>query len=274
MDGSLPGPLNMARDEYLLQCALKHQRAFLRLYSWDITTLSLGRSQNPTRDINLKACSENNIPLVRRITGGRTVIHGQDLTYTIAAPRNIFSQSDQTGLMDIYRHISQIFFHFFRSVGINIQIQPYTPKQRARLSSSICFATPSAFELLYQGKKLLGSAQRMLPHTFLQHGSLPLYPQHELIKLLFLSPERKLIHNKMTDLSSISSSNLAKSTSQLQKLLLKSFEKVLGIRFSLSQWQTHDHQAIQQLLPNYPLLNSTNLLPVNSVGTSHTTHSP
>ncbi len=265
LDDALSGPLNMARDQYLLQCALNQQQGFIRLYSWDQSLISLGRTQRCQDDLNLAACAAKRIPLVRRITGGRAVLHGDDLTYAVAAPRKAFSHTSQpASLMDIYQAISQVFVRLFQHLQLSPHIQQHSPQQRARLASPICFATPSPFEVLHQGKKLLGSAQRMLPHAFLQHGSLPLTPQHHQLPSLFQAPEATHMQHKMTDLSSIGAWKRIGSLPKLQQLLLQCFQECWQTPLLPAQWQEKDHLAVEKLLPQYPLLHPAKLLAANS----------
>src|SRR5262245_41098579 len=173
-DGPAEGRANMAKDAVLLRRAAAGI-ASLRLYGWDRLTLSVGRTQKVERQVNLDACAALDIPVVRRETGGRAVLHGSDLTYSIAAPLD--GTQFQGGILGIYRHISQVFLRFFEGLGLGPQAKAYTGRERLETASPVCFVTPSAFEILLGGKKIVGSAQRQASGAFLQHGSIPLEPQ-------------------------------------------------------------------------------------------------
>ncbi|MBI3991801.1 MAG: lipoate--protein ligase family protein, partial [Candidatus Lambdaproteobacteria bacterium] len=86
LDDDECGPLNMARDEHLLRRAIVTGRPSLRLYGWERLTLSLGRAQKLDGRIDRAACHAMGLPMLRRSTGGQAVLHGQDLTYAVAAP--------------------------------------------------------------------------------------------------------------------------------------------------------------------------------------------
>ncbi|HEX7928077.1 MAG TPA: lipoate--protein ligase family protein, partial [bacterium] len=77
-DGLADGRTNMAKDAVLLRRAAEHGIASLRLYGWERLTLSVGRAQKVERQVNLDACAALGIPVVRRETGGRAVLHGSD----------------------------------------------------------------------------------------------------------------------------------------------------------------------------------------------------
>ncbi|NIR96673.1 MAG: hypothetical protein GWO39_00800, partial [Gammaproteobacteria bacterium] len=90
-----------------------------------------------------------------------------------------------------------------RELGCEPEVKAYTGRQRVALADPICFATPSAFEILVGGRKLLGSAQRLLPKAFLQHGSLPLAPQWALLARLFRHADARALRDQMTDLQTV-----------------------------------------------------------------------
>lgn len=258
MDSPRSAAYNMAKDEYCLQKALKEGRPVLRLYQWDGPALSAGRNQKIERELRLAECSRAAIPIVRRITGGRGVLHGADLTYSVAAPneRGVYG----AGLMAIYRQIAGVLLHFLRSLGLEPTVQPHRGRERVELSSPVCFATPSAFEILIQGKKLVGSAQRLLPKGFLQHGSIPLKPQYARLATLFKGVTPEGLREVMTDLESLgpcsgSGGGAGLTVEELSGRLVEAFESVLQAAFDQEPWRDSDEAAVTALTAGYPLLN-------------------
>lgn len=219
-DKANSGPYNMAKDQALLALAAKSNQAILRFYQWSQPTLSVGRTQKLEREIDLEACRRLNIPLVRRATGGQAVLHGYDLTYSVSAPLNLPLLG--TGVMGIYGALSQIFVKFFSELKLEPTIMRYSGRQRVSQGSAICFAVPSAFEIMIGGKKLVGSAQRQTPKAFLQHGSIPLAPQADMLRLLFKRSPATDLSEKMTDLTTLGILP-GISLEQLQNRLLKCF---------------------------------------------------
>jgi lipoyl(octanoyl) transferase len=239
---------NMAKDEVCLERARRSGRPALRLYGWERMALSIGRSQALEREIDLAACVAAGVPLVRRITGGRAVLHGSDLTYAVTAPTA--GAGFGGGILPTYRALSGVFVRFLRALGCEPEVQTYSGRERAGLASAICFATPSAFEILVGGRKLVGSAQRLLSTAFLQHGSLPLAPQYELLARLFRGASQAELRRQMTDLETLGL--LERHGPQaLRERLVAAFAEELGVTFVPAAWGPQDEAAVEALLPHY-----------------------
>jgi len=260
-DGAASGALHMARDEHALYAAARDGTPRLRLYTWERLTLSVGRAQQVERQVDLAACRRLGIPVVRRITGGRAVLHGSDLTYSLAAPLAGAASASGTagpldvaarqGILGLYRELSQVFVRFFDRLGLAPDVQVYTGRQRAELASPVCFATPSAFEILLGGRKIVGSAQRLLPTAFLQHGSIPLAPQEAVLAEVFRDGAGVEMARHMTDLST--AGVLAHVTpGELRALLAECFSASLGAALVPAQWSAADAQAVQRTAAGYP----------------------
>lgn len=243
------GPYNMAKDEYCLQRARDERRGIVRFYQWEQLVLTLGRNQKVLPLVNAQILKAENIPLIRRITGGWAVLHGNDLTYSVSAPRDehLFSG----GIMAIYQKLSEVFLDFFKGLSLNPTSQAYSGKQRVELGSPVCFSTPSACEILIDEKKLVGSAQRQLPTVFLQHGSIPLLPQSEILGRIFEGESPEELAEKMTDLETLGVMRNYNLES-LQERLKASFEKVLGITLREEIWGEKEENEVYKRMENYP----------------------
>ncbi|MFI5401197.1 MAG: biotin/lipoate A/B protein ligase family protein [SAR324 cluster bacterium] len=247
----------MAWDEYALHAAGRDGVPRLRLYTWDRLTVSVGRAQQVERQIDLAACGRLGIPIVRRITGGRAVLHGSDLTYSLAAPlagppgsAAPFDAAARAGILGLYRELSRVFVRFFERLGLAPQVQAHTGRQRAESASPVCFATPSAFEILLGGRKIVGSAQRLLPGAFLQHGSIPLAPQEDILARVFLDGAGVDMARHMTDLTT--AGTLREVTlGELRTLLAECFASVLGVELAPATWSEADRSAVRRLAAAY-----------------------
>lgn len=239
---------NMAKDEHCLQRARRNGLPALRLYGWERLVLSIGRSQIAEREIDLVACQTLGVPLVRRITGGRAVLHGNDLTYAVTAPTSL--EGFGGGIMPVYRTLSRVFVRFLTELGCNPRAMTYTGRQRVEQASAICFATPSAFEILVEGRKLVGSAQRLHPTALLQHGSLPLAPQWSLLAKLFKGASEADLRAQMTDLKSLGVAD-RHGLQELRQRLVAAFRDELGVHFLPARWDAEDDAAVRALLPHY-----------------------
>lgn len=163
----------------------------LRLYAWQPWAVSLGSHQDPARALDLAALAARGYDWVRRPTGGRAVLHADEITYALAAP---LAGPFAEGLSTTHRRIAGALARFYRGLGLDVQLtRPAPPAALDPRSPAPCFAAPGLAELEWAGRKLAGSAQRRGRRAFLQHGSLPLGPAHlELAQLLPLDPAARL----------------------------------------------------------------------------------
>lgn len=180
-DGPADGPWNMAVDQVLFASAAEG-RAALRLYRWTGPWLSLGRSQSVDAD-RLRAWAEAGVGAVRRPTGGRAVLHGQDLTYALAVPAAWLPGSVAEG----HHRVAEALRAALRALGV--PAEP-APADAAPARGFDCFAVAAAHEPCVAGRKLAGSAQRRSAAAVLQHGSLRLGPDPApIVRAAGLAPE-------------------------------------------------------------------------------------
>ncbi len=173
----LRGSWNMAVDEYLFLLAQKDRKTYLRFYTWLRPTASLGCSQDINKVLNLEECRRRGVDVVRRMTGGKLVLHHLEVTYSVASARaDIFTST----LEGSYRLISEALVRGLRSLGLPAELAVITPAAYAR-SHLPCFAYPARNEVEINGKKAIGSAQKRSGSSFLQHGSIPLVKEAELL---------------------------------------------------------------------------------------------
>ena len=173
------GAWNMALDEALLNSVVSGESvSILRLYRWKPATVTLGYFQQGNAVVNLDACREFGFSVVRRITGGRAVLHDQEVTYAVISQE----QNDifPGGVAQNYHVIADVLQATFVEFGLQTEISSGR-KERLdidRVQQSSCFTAPALSELVLNGQKMTGSAQKRLSTSFLQHGSIPLniYP--------------------------------------------------------------------------------------------------
>jgi len=166
------GAWNMAVDEAILHSiADGNASPTLRIYGWDPACLSLGRAQ-PFSDIDQDRLSERGWGLVRRPTGGRAILHQNELTYAVIAPED--HPLMQGGVLESYRRISEALRYGLEQLAIEVEVQGSESVSEEARANPICFEVPSAYEITVQGRKIIGSAQVRKRKTVLQHGSLPL----------------------------------------------------------------------------------------------------
>ena len=187
--GARSGDANMLIDEAL---ALRLQAGIgsptLRVYRWQPFAVSLGFNE-PANDFDPLRLRNAGIDLVRRPTGGRAILHAEELTYSVVM------RIDGQSLKAIYGLINSALLAGVRLLGIDAALAASSDDFRALYagpSSIPCFAASAKSEIQYRGKKLIGSAQRRYGEVILQHGSFLLGPGHRRIAE-FLSPQAATI---------------------------------------------------------------------------------
>lgn len=183
------GYTNMAIDEAMLELHARGEiPPTVRFYCWEPPSVTIGYFQDAAATIDLEACRRAGVDLVRRITGGRAILHKRDLTYSIVAGEDHPAVCGT--LMDTYRKISLALRAGLQKLGVQVELAPGN-KNPGR-STAACFAVPAQYELTVAGKKLIGSAQCRRHGVFLQHGSLPLEDESELFFALLLFADPRL----------------------------------------------------------------------------------
>ena len=162
----LRGARNMAVDHALLEQTQRDQLPILRLYRWQPACLSFGRNQSARGIYDGGAAAQRGIEIVRRPTGGLAVLHDRELTYAFCAPAPLLD-----GPRNTYVTVNRALVSAFRQLGVPAELS--AGRQRSRFGTvQSCFAEPAAGEVVANGLKLVGSAQRCERHTILQHGSI------------------------------------------------------------------------------------------------------
>lgn len=166
-----PGAWNMAADEAIAAHASRGDvPPTLRFYRWQPACVSLGRHQ-PLVDIDLSRCAALGYDVVRRPTGGRAILHTDELTYSVAGPQD--NPVLAGAVLDSYLRLSQGLLAGLERLGLRVAKTP--PSNRAAADAGpVCFEVPSAYEIVAGDRKLVGSAQSRRQGWVLQHGTLPL----------------------------------------------------------------------------------------------------
>lgn len=162
----LPGAVNMAIDVAMMALARERGEAICRVYEWSVPTLSFGRNQTARGAYDRDRLAHEGVPVVRRPTGGRAILHAREITYSVAAPA-----TDALPLRTAYDRINALLLEALAALGVPAAMTD--GRGHARLpDASPCFAAPSAGEMTAGGDKLVGSAQWRDGGALLQHGSI------------------------------------------------------------------------------------------------------
>ncbi len=174
-DGGHGPAENMRRDAALLDAAAAGAGPVLRLFTFVPAGITLGRAQDPARELDLARCAAAGVPWAVRPTGGRAVYHDEEWTYSIAA--GLADPSWGGGLEVAYGHVSRLIVASLARLGVPAMLSPGAARgdlapRSATGAAAPCFASTARHEIVLEGRKLVGSAQRRTARALLQQGSL------------------------------------------------------------------------------------------------------
>jgi lipoyl(octanoyl) transferase len=165
------GAWNMAVDEAILEHIGRSEvLPTLRLYAWAPPCLSLGHAQ-PFLDVDIARLQSRGWEVVRRVTGGRAILHTDELTYSVTAPAD--EPRVAGSLLESYNRLAGALLAAVQDLGLPVEIKDDRAEGNGT-PNPVCFEVPSTYEITVNGKKLIGSAQARRREGVLQHGSLPL----------------------------------------------------------------------------------------------------
>jgi lipoate-protein ligase A len=166
-----PGAWNMAVDEAILE-HVERDEVFptLRLYVWEPPCLSLGRAQ-PFTDVDTARLKSHGWEVVRRMTGGRAILHTDELTYSVTGRTD--GPNLAGTLLESYNHLAGALLAAVKDLGLPVEMKENKVENNG-VPNPVCFEVPSTYEITVNGKKLIGSAQARRRDGVLQHGALPL----------------------------------------------------------------------------------------------------
>jgi lipoate-protein ligase A len=227
----------MAIDEAILQAlAAGHGQPTLRFFQWEPPCLSLGYNQH-WREVDEAACRRLGYTWTRRPTGGKAILHTDEVTYSLIIPQD--DPRIQGGIVESYRILSFGLLRGLEKLGVQAtqasKEEVLTSFQAGR-GGPVCFDTPSRYEITWQGKKLIGSAQLRRKKIVLQHGTLPLYGNlNRILEALAFSDEERavqadLLPQRATTLAQVLGREL--SYEQVVAALIEGFAEQLNLTLS------------------------------------------
>lgn len=249
---------NMAIDEFLATKA-NLDAPVLRFYQWQPYSISLGYNQR-IEDVNPNACKADGIDVVRRPTGGRAVLHAEEVTYAIILPQKISGDKKRDSVLQTYNYISQALVEGLKILGCDVRLEQGTGGNvayAARTTEAIpCFSASAQFEVMSEGRKMVGSAQRRFERGILQHGSILTGRFHERLPLYLNIAEqvgKERLMNSLTQKTISISQLLNHSVSyrEVVEAIISGFVKKYQICFSKKQPDSLDWQGIESIKRSY-----------------------
>jgi len=241
----------MAVDEAILESTSRGDSLpTLRLYAWTPPCLSLGHAQ-PYADVDLSRLRAHGWDLVRRVTGGRAILHTDELTYSIAGPADnpILAGS----VLESYNRIAQALLRAVRDLSLPVEMKEGKADADGN-PNPVCFEVPSTYEITAAGgKKLIGSAQARRKDGVLQHGSLPLTGDlTRITDALVFSDEaaRREAAQRLLARAATVESVLGRAVAwdEAAHSMVRAFEALLGIRFERGELSQKEISRAEELV--------------------------
>lgn len=175
------GIKNMQIDSEILEESISNKvtEPIVRFYAWSPACVSLGRNQKEEH-VNTEYCKAHNIDIVRRVTGGRGLLHDDEVTYSFVCPCDYLTGGES--IIKSYKEISSAIILGFKKLGIELD---FGGKKKINNSFDYCMALSTGADLCYEGKKLIGSAQFRKQNYLLQHGSVLFSYKKEVVDTIF-----------------------------------------------------------------------------------------
>lgn len=241
----------MAVDESILEhihCG--ESKPTLRLYAWQPPCLSLGYAQS-FREVDVERLHARGWDVVRRLTGGRAILHTDELTYSVTG-----SAEDPIlagGVLEAYNRLSKALLYAIRALSLPVEVKEYANAPASQNLNPVCFEVPSTYEITVGGKKLIGSAQARKREGVLQHGSLPLTGDLTRIcdTLMFeneaarQTAKERLLARAVTVESAL---GYEVSWNDAAAAFVQGFENELGIRFEQGELSPSELQRAEELV--------------------------
>ena len=246
------GAWNMAVDEAILQAVGNgHIMPTLRLYSWEPVCLSVGYAQ-PISDVDIKQLKHRKWDIVRRLTGGRAILHTDELTYAVIGPQD--DPHLTGGVLESYRRLSKALMAALLNLGLTVEAlpQPQSPGMNNTMKEPVCFEVPSNYEITTNGKKLVGSAQARKRDGVLQHGTLPLFGDLTRITQALSFPnehQRQIASDRLLQRATTIESVLHRviSWDEAAESLITAFKDTLHINLELTELTSREIENAEKL---------------------------
>ena len=240
----------MAADLYVMESCADTEIITVRFYEWEYPSITLGFAQKAMQILDIAEMEKNSAEWVRRPTGGRAVLHENDITYSC-----IFSTVLSEMGKDIagtYAIISKCLMAGLNNAGISCEysdssIALHETRHEIKLP---CFLAPNRNEIMYENRKLAGSAQKRTARSVLQHGSIPFSDAYRrLPEYLQLLPQERLAQKKMLEEKSACIEEINKSLTKknIRESLIKGFIEILGYKTEEKNWTSEEIEKINAI---------------------------
>jgi lipoate-protein ligase A len=252
--GASDGAANMAIDEAIMRSVAEGRSPpTLRFYGWEPPCVSVGYSQSVRKEIDLDRCRERGYTWVRRPTGGRAILHIDELTYSVVAPQGEARVAGD--IITSYRRLSLGLVEGLRTLHGGVVQADRMDSDGGLEKSAACFDVPSHYEVTAYGRKLVGSAQVRRNGVVLQHGALPLMGDvSRLVDVLALSePDRGALRDKLLVRAIALDEVVGRVVpfDEAVEALTRGFCRALNLEFTSGGLSRFEREAAEGLMSRY-----------------------
>ena len=241
---------NMAADLYCLESCCEQNTVFIRFYEWRPACITIGYMQKAAELLELSRLVKDEVAWIRRPTGGRAVLHDEDITYSCIFPVSLAAMGKN--VMETYSIISRCLMAGLGNLGIECDSHDSFDdlRETKRDIKLPCFLAPNRKEIMVKGKKLVGSAQKRSSQSVLQHGAIPFTDAYRrLPEYLQLSEEQRrvqkdLLASKSTCLKEI---DPALTITKVRGALIKGFAASLPFEAMEKPWTEEERARIEEI---------------------------
>ena len=263
--GKASGAWNMAVDAALLEAVVAGESPpVFRVYGWSSPAVSLGYNQDAAQELDADRCVEAGVEVVRRLSGGRAVLHWEELTYSLVCGRDDPLVGGST--QETYRTIGLCLVAGLRLCGLEPELERSVPSRSRRDPAAAgrgegghapCFASAARWEIKCRGRKLVGSAQRRMGDGILQHGSIPMGPEYRMLPRFLkcgwnpreASELSRLLVAGGTCMSECSAG--AVTAEEVGACLAGGFQGHLGVQMQRSDLRPSERRRVETLIPDW-----------------------
>ena len=252
--GVSDGAANMAIDEAIMRSVAEDRSPpTLRFYGWAPPCVSVGYSQSVRKEVDLDRCRERGYTWVRRPTGGRALLHIDELTYSIVAPQGEARVAGD--IITSYRRLSLGLVEGLRTLHGGVVQADRMETDGGLEKSAACFDVPSHYEVTAYGRKLVGSAQVRRNGVVLQHGALPLEGDiSRLVDVLVLpEPDRVALRDKLLERAIALDVVVGRVVpfDEAVEALIRGFGSALNLEFTPGELSQYEREAAERLMSRY-----------------------
>lgn len=218
---------NMALDEKMLSRYIEDGVPVFRIYSWQVPSFTYGTSQQAESGIDLKRCADDGIGIAQRMTGGGVLFHHNEITYSFVCSK--MDVGEARGVFVSYRQICAFLISFYESLGLKASFALESDDFKDKCAPhELCSASREKYDIVINGRKIGGNAQKRKRQAVFQHGSIPLSIDWELARR-YLASLPKDISSGVTTLSDELINMPSKEF--LEDKLIEAFARVFDVSF-------------------------------------------